>query len=309
MKMNSAKSRGFLPKVNVLLSVYDSQTNWLSDQIASVNNQENVDIDWLIRNDGFTTIQTSLKGNLSKIEAGVHLGVGASYMELISRCHTGGFGFCDQDDVWSRKKLSRKIQALEGFNFPAMAYCDFEIIDLEGRRTGSHKSSSEVSKFSFLFRNNIPGFSMYFNNEARILLQESKDFFPQNGYHDWWSALAISLLGSCVQVPEELASYRIHKRNAVGLPTNQWERYKHFAKKIEFGFNENRHYLTHMIKFIEFRDPDHPNFFFLSEIVRGMELNRIRRIGILIRNGLLKTPLNTITMSLIVYVAPPKLRS
>jgi hypothetical protein len=309
MKTDSDDDREFSPKVNVLLSVYNPKPNWLTDQIASVKFQEDIAIDLLIRNDGFTKIHTALVGNLSTIEAGEHLGVGASYMELLSKCHTGGFGFCDQDDLWSKNKLSRKVQALKGLNSPAMAYCDFSIIDSEARKTGSHKSPSEVSKFSFLFRNNIPGFSMFFNDDARKILQESKDFFPQNAYHDWWSALAISLLGSCVHVPEELASYRIHNSNAVGLASNQWKRFDRLAKKLQSGLSENRQILIQMTKYIEYRNPDHLSIFFLKDIIQGMKLNRVKRLQILIRNGLLKSPKSTLITSLILYVVPSKLRS
>lgn len=309
MKTDSDDYREFSPQVNVLLSVYNPKPNWLNDQIASVKYQENIAIDLLIRNDGFTKIHTSLPSNLSTIEAGEHLGVGASYMELLSKCHTGGFGFCDQDDLWSKNKLSRKVQALKGLNSPAMAYCDFSIIDSEARKTGSRKSPSEISKFSFLFRNNIPGFSMFFNDEARKLLQESKDFFPQNAYHDWWSALAISLLGSCVHVPEELASYRIHNNNTVGLASNQWERFDRLAKKLQSGLSENRQVLIQMTKFIEFRNPNHLSIFFLKDIIQGMKLNRMKRLQILIRNGLLKSPKSTLITTLILYAVPSKLGS
>ena len=309
MNTDSDDYKVFSPKVNVLLSVYNPEPNWLNDQIASVKCQKNVALDLLIRNDGFTRIHTALVGNLSTIEAGEHLGVGDSYMELLSKCQTGGFGFCDQDDLWSKNKLSRKFQALGGFNFPAMAYCDFSIIDSEARKTGNRKSQSEISKFSFLFRNNIPGFSMFFNDEARKLLQESRNFFPQNGYHDWWSALAISLLGTCVHVPEELASYRIHDNNTVGLASNQWKRFNRLAKKLESGLSENREILIQMTKFIEFRNPDDLSIFFLKDIVRGMKLNRMKRLQILISNGLLKSPKSTLVTALILYVGPSKLVS
>lgn len=309
MKTDFDDYRVLSPKVNVLLSVYNPEPNWLNDQITSITCLENVDINLLIRNDGFAKIHTALGGNLSNIEAGEHLGVGDSYMELLSKCHTGGFGFCDQDDLWSKNKLSRKIQALGGLDSPAMAYCDFSIIDSEARKTGNRMSPSEISKFSFLFRNNIPGFSMFFNDEARKLLQESRDFFPQNAYHDWWCALAISLLGTCVHVPEELASYRIHDNNTVGLAAHQWKRFDRLAKKLESGLRENRQMLIQMTKFIEFRNPDHLNIFFLKDIVRGMKLNRMKRLQILISHGLLKSPKSTLVTSLILYVGPSKLES
>lgn len=308
MKTDNNDYRGFLPKVNVLLSVYHPQPNWLISQIISVKNQANVEVNLQIRNDGFVQIDAALDDGLSKMEVGNHLGVGASYMELLSKCYIGGFGFCDQDDVWFSNKLSVKIQALKGLNSPAMAYCDFEIIDSESRRTGNRKSPKKISKFSFLFRNSIPGFSMYFNDEARKLLQESKSFFPQNGYHDWWSALAVSLLGSCVKVPEELASYRIHNKNTVGLASTQWGRFENVLNRINSEFNESRELLLKMIEFIEYKVPDHGSILFLKDIVWGMNLNRMKRLNILINHGVFRAPLSGLITSILFYVFPSKLR-
>jgi len=308
MNADSMTCGSKFPQVNVLLSIHNPNTEWLETQILSICDQINVEVTFHIRNDGPNEVQTTLSGLLGKLEANNHLGVGASFMELLSKCDSGGFSFCDQDDIWAAHKLSSQIQALAGLNLPTMAYCDFQIIDSEARKMGARKSPKKISKFSFLFRNNIPGFSMYFNNEARNLLKNSKEFLPVHAYHDWWSAIAISQLGRCVRVPEELASYRIHDNNAIGISDSALSRLRNLVNRVGTGLNETEKILLQMIRFIEFHSPSHESINFLKQIANGMRMGRFKRLLILIRQGVLQSSMPDVANSVLLYVLPSKLK-
>lgn len=296
------------PKVSVLLSICNPNLEWLDAQILSINEQLNVEVMLQIRNDGSSDVQTILKGESITLESQEHLGVGGSYMDLLSKCGKGGFSFCDQDDIWNQYKLSSQIQALDGLKVPAMAYCDFQTIDSKSRKIGARKSPREVSKFSFLFRNNIPGFSMYFNDEARNLLSDSKEFLPIDAFHDWWCAIAISQLGTCVYVPQELVSYRIHSNNTVGISSNLWIRLKKLTIKIQSSQKETEKYLLQTIRFIEFHNSMHESINFLQEILNGMRMSRRQRLIILIQQGILRSTISDVFNSVLLYVLPSRLR-
>jgi hypothetical protein len=308
MKSDSKNPVSNEPTVNVLLSIYNPNLEWLDAQILSINEQFNVEVMLQIRNDGSNDVQTILDGESINLESQEHLGVGGSYMDLLSKCDMGGFSFCDQDDIWNQHKLSSQIQALDGLNVPAMAYCDFQIIDSESRKIGDRKSPRKLSKFSFLFRNNIPGFSMYFNDEARKLLIDSKEFLPMNAYHDWWCAIAISQLGTCINVPQELVSYRIHGNNTVGISANPWIRLRKLKIKIQLGQKETEKNLLQTVQFIKFHNSNHESINFLREILNGMRLSRRQRLLILIQQGVLRSTISDVFNSVLLYVLPSRLK-
>jgi hypothetical protein len=296
-------------EVSVLMSIFRPNLKWLADQIRSVEKQINVDVSLNIRNDSLTNISIPIGDKSFNLEPSVQLGVGASYLTLLAESNPGGIAFCDQDDVWNELKLTMQVQALHGIERPALSYCDFEVVTSDLHLIKIRRMPKHITKFSFLFRNNVPGFSIYLNDEAREFLKESKFYLPEEGFHDWWTLLAISQIGICRRVPHVLASYRIHDSNTIGLSLTSWNRLKRIRKKMKSGFHESRTLIDQMIRFLEFANGENDGYLFLSKIVEGMKMNRVKRFQLLIREGILKSPFSEIVTVIFLYLTPKRITS
>jgi hypothetical protein len=201
------------------------------------------------------------------------------------------------------------MKALSGIELPALSYCDFEVVTSDLDLIKVRQMPKRITKFTFLFRNNIPGFSIYLNDEAREFLKDSKFYLPKDGFHDWWSLLAISQVGICKRVPHVLASYRLHDSNAIGLSLTRWNRLKRLKNRMKTGVDESKTLIDQMIKFLEFAHQKNHGYVFLNEIVQGMKTNRGRRLRLLIREGILKSPFSEIVIVTLLYVIPKRITS
>jgi hypothetical protein len=296
-------------EVSVLISVFKPNSTWLALQIQSVENQVEVDVSLNIRNDSSISIDIPMNHKSLNLEPSEHLGFGASYLRLLAESNSGGIAFCDQDDVWHELKLKMQVEALTGIERPAISYCDFEIVNSDLDFIKVRRGPKRITKFTFLFRNNIPGFSIYLNNQAREFLKDSKSYLPRDGFHDWWSLLAISQVGICKRVPLVLASYRLHDSNAIGLSLTGWRRLKRLKQRMKAGVDECKALIDQMIKFIEFANEENHDSVFLNEIVQGMKTSRGKRLQILIREGILKSPFSEILTVTFLYVTPKRITS
>jgi hypothetical protein len=80
-------------------------------------------------------------------------------------------------------------------------------------------------------------------------------------------------------------------------------------KRIKSGFHESRTLIDHMIKFLEFVNGENNGCLFLSKIVEGMKMNRVKRIQLLIREGILKSPFSEIVTVTFLFVVPKRISS
>jgi hypothetical protein len=295
--------------VSVLLSVFRPNLKWLADQIQSVEEQIDVDVSLNIRNDSPINIGIPISHKPFNLEPSEHLGVGASYLTLLAESNSGGIAFCDQDDLWHELKLTMQMKALTGIELPALSYCDFEVVTSDLDLIKARRTPKRITKFTFLFRNNIPGFSIYLNDQAREFLRESKTYLPKDGFHDWWTLLAISQVGICKRVPHVLVSYRLHDSNAIGLSLTGWNRFKRLKQRMKTGVDESKALIDQMIKYLEFANEENDGYVFLNKIVHGMKMNRGKRLQILIREGILRSPFSEIVTVTFLYVIPQRINS
>lgn len=309
MREISGRESASTPDVGVLLSVFRPNLNWLADQIQSVEKQRHVNASLSIRNDSSTSIGIPISDRPFVMAASEHLGVGASYLALLAESKSGGIAFCDQDDVWHEMKLAMQLKALNGIETPALSYCDFKVVNSDLDLIKVRRAPKRITKFTFLFRNNIPGFSIYLNDEARIFLKESKLFLPKDGFHDWWSLLAISQIGICKRVPHVLASYRIHDSNVIGISLTSWKRLKRLTQRLKSGLSESQAMMEQMVKYLEYTNEKNHGYLFLSNVVEGMKLKRGKRLEILIREGILKSTLSEALIVMFLYVIPKRITS
>ena len=153
------------------------------------------------------------------------LGWRANFMKAASLCESELIAFCDQDDVWDRRKLELIVTAF-GHADTLMVFHDATIVsdDLtpvepflqgggEPDRAGALERSPwrDVYGFTVAFRSELLALWSYWPSSV------DKSAGRQRAAHDQWLLFLGAALGTTLHLPESLASYRQHDRNAVGV--------------------------------------------------------------------------------------------
>jgi glycosyltransferase involved in cell wall biosynthesis len=225
--------------VVICLATYNGET-YLRDQLESLINQENVDIEILVGDDGSTDKTLGVLREYAQLGklAGVHhfnrVGTNKNFLNLLKLCKEYDFvAFSDQDDIWESNKLY-ELSKLLGSEKPELAFCQRSIL-ISGKRSYIPKFLN-VSKVGFqnaLVENVAPGNTMLLNQKAVEIIIASNASSAE--YYDSYIYLLISGLGVVKYLPKPLLKYRIHENNAVGIRRFDISGYKHAVKNYVFN--------------------------------------------------------------------------
>ena len=204
------------------------------------------------------------------------LGWAANFMAAAALCSGDLIAFCDQDDVWYPQKLATVIKFFEDPD-TVMVCHDAAIVDadLNFMRPLMRLPPNltffkplELSPWS-----NALGFTQVIR---RRLLQQSNlwrdsldhDRRPSPMAHDQWFSFLASVLGTMVYIPDALASYRQHGKNAVGneLP----------EEKTKFSMAKFRSNLAVMAAQADAAAARHHVLTLMSAQVEGAELRLVQ---------------------------------
>ncbi len=219
-----------MSKVAVMMSTYNGE-KYLREQIDSILEQEEVEINLYIRDDGSSDdtveIINDFMENNKNIELvkGKKLGVGNSFMELLylipDSCEY--YAFSDQDDIWYPNKLSKAVNVLKQNRNLLLYASNQELVDCNGNRLGMRYSHDEViplipeAEFQI---NRISGCTFVFTNRLKkILCNRSKRPSHQlllNRIHDVWVANVAALYNGIYYDNNSCIKYRQHEANVVG---------------------------------------------------------------------------------------------
>ena len=222
-----------MEKVTVLLSTYNGE-KYLIEQLTSLREQQNVEVDILVRDDGSRDATISIldewqeKGLLSWY-ATENLGPGKSFIHLLRTAKPGGYyAFCDQDDVWLPNKLCitmEKMTALEQSapGKPIIVHTDMNVVDEnlnvihDSFWCSSGLRPDVLRTFPYLCTcNSVNGCTIVMNSAARELILE-KYVEHDVIIHDVISALTVSYYGGIIDyVNAPTVLYRQHSSNVVG---------------------------------------------------------------------------------------------
>lgn len=224
-------------KVLVLLSTYNGE-QYLSEQLASIFSQQDVDCHLLVRDDGSTDstlsiIQEYRNKYKRKIELlkGENIGWKASYMWLaryaITHYHNYGFyAFCDQDDVWLPVKLKHALDKLHFLPSGPQLYCSNLFHYEDGVNKGLIRPLHIVPTIkNCLIRNYATGCTVVFNKALLEYIVKDQPKIPFA--HDYWAYLLANFLGSVVVDDNAYILYRQHNANQIGSKrsfTQIWKR-------------------------------------------------------------------------------------
>lgn len=239
------------PSVAVLLTAYNG-IRWIKDQIDSILNQENVNIDIYISVDlsGDGTYEwcqdlATNNTNIKVLPYGDYFGGAAkNFFRLIKDVDFNNYHYislADQDDIWLPNKVSRAIKIirerkLEGYSSNVIALWE------DGRQKLIDKSYSQ-KKFDHYFESAGPGCTFLLTQKS---LEKFKNFLIKNWtlvneveLHDWIIyAFFRTLLMNWYIDKVPLIYYRQHKDNQIGA-NFYWKAYLIRFKKINDGWYRN----------------------------------------------------------------------
>ena len=231
--------------VAVLLTAFNG-IKWIEEQVESIFNQKDVNIDIYISidlsNDGTYEWcqELALKNsNVNILPYGNHFGGAAkNFYRLIKEvdiCKYDYISLADQDDIWLPDKISRAIKIinvrkLDGYSSNVIAFWE------DGRKQLIRKSYPQ-NKFDYYFESAGPGCTFLLKQQS---LKKFKDFLIKNwilinevSLHDvmiYAFFRELSMVWYIDDIPK--LYYRQHTNNQIGANVN-WRSYLNRLKKIK----------------------------------------------------------------------------
>lgn len=240
--------------VAVVMSTYNG-CKYLQEQLDSILNQKNVEVEVFIRDDGSTddtkkilTDYTDRYNNIH-VSFGENVGVGNSFMNLLYSVSDNFdyYAFADQDDIWLDNKLAEAVKMI-GLNGKSLYASNQECIDADGISKGlryADKCDIHLTPISILEQNMLAGCTMVFGSELYKQLTKIEHRPSSNllklRIHDVWVATVASLYDGIIYDNRSFIKYRQHGHNVVGAYRDgffkrlraRWK--KLFDKKLRNG--------------------------------------------------------------------------
>ena len=219
-------------KILLLLATYNGE-EYLDEQLESIVNQKDVDID-IIVSDDFSSDNTvecldKFKDrinitilNRSENEKGYNFS--KNYYNLINNANTKGYdyvAYSDQDDIFSDHKYSEMIYQIEKTKSSGGS----SSVQCFGESNYVLMQSKNITKYDYLFEGAGQGCTFILNQKyfekfqtfVRKNINVIKDFV----YHDWLTYLYCRSTGESWYFHQKpLTFYRIHASNHTGSKKN-----------------------------------------------------------------------------------------
>jgi glycosyltransferase involved in cell wall biosynthesis len=206
---------------------------YLPDQVTSVLDQSDVDVQLHVRDDDSTDSTVAFLGELATgdsrvtYEVGTRLGPAQSFLKLLAQTTDDAefVALCDQDDVWLDGKLVRATAWLSSLVGPAMYCSAVNVVDEDLRYLGIHRTCQRRPTLeNALVQNIATGCTIVLNRRALALFRKVP---LRPVMHDAWIYAALAATGAIRYDPAPWVLYRQHDANSIGLassPTQQWLR-------------------------------------------------------------------------------------
>jgi glycosyltransferase involved in cell wall biosynthesis len=229
--------------ISVAMATYNGQ-RFIREQLDSLAAQQHLPSEVVIADDASSDKTVAIAEQFAKaapFTVHIHrndkrLGYRANFMRAASLCTSEVIAFCDQDDVWTPRKLAL---CMEPFRDPEvlLAHHNAEVVTEAGERLGSldHLASPTMTpplslcsirqmRGSGLSAPGTPalGFTEVFHRSILAfsdLWQMSLDYNDLMApmAHDQWVFFIASVFGRIAYIDKALAFYRQHDSNLFGL--------------------------------------------------------------------------------------------
>lgn len=256
-----------MPKVLVLMSTYNGE-KYISEQIKSIFNQQGVEVNVLVRDDGSkdNTISILKKlqfNNPNKIQLiiGKNEGYKKSFMELVYECSGkyDFYAFADQDDVWLKDKLINAVSQLKQFdnNVPALYYGMMTQVDAHLEKLQNQQEFKTIPNYKMiLFQNFVQGSTIVFNN--KLLRLANKYVITKSVPHDVWLPI---LAKYCGKIVGDKKSYILYRKHSSAVTVNMKKNYlRDLIEKIFSQYKLVNYAELLNNGYYKFINPDYRNF-------------------------------------------------
>ncbi len=231
--------------VSILLAMYRPNTQWLIEQLQSLNQQDYLQIELIIWDDcpEYPVDEGIIEEHITRfpyqlIRGERNLGSSLAFENLTTLARGDYIAYCDQDDIWLPNKISTMVRVIEKRE-AALVCCDQYIIDEHGNRIAD---TIQAIRKRHVFHGG-KGVAKYlvsdnFVTGCACLLPTwvAKKAIPFETIfvHDQWIALVAALEGSIEVIEEPLIEYRQHSNNQTGILTGVHDKASYYEWRIEY---------------------------------------------------------------------------
>lgn len=234
-----------LPKVSIVMAVYQPNQSWLIQQLDSLNQQDYAgEMELLVWNDSpaYTGCGELLAKYITRfpfrlLEDGDNHGSAKAFEKLTVAADGKYIAYCDQDDIWLPGKVSASVRVMEAEAGCLICHVGLSLIDGEGRLMHELAYPADLSvvnragyqKRRLVLRNFAFGCAMLVRRDfAQAMVP-----FPKGGvYHDQWLACGGAYTGRVVFCQERLLLHRIHDSNTSGVLQGINTQEDYYRKKL-----------------------------------------------------------------------------
>lgn len=240
-------SEKVLPRIAILMAVYEPNMDWLRQQLDSLNAQTYPNISLYVCNDAspkrpHEEIAGLVRERITAFPVTIlrnekNLGSNLTFQRLTEEAEGALFAFCDQDDVWMPEKLTLMQEAME--REQALLVCsDMLVIDADGKKLADsitelrrhivYRSGTGLAP-GLLTRNFISGCAMLVDASCA---REAVPFCPYM-VHDQHLGLFCASRGKIVHLDKPTIRYRLHGSNQTGVMTGVKDKKSYGRERID----------------------------------------------------------------------------
>lgn len=242
--------------VDILLTTYNSNIEYLKLQIDSILNQTYKNIHLIISDDASTNKEVKIcleeyRKKDNRIELYLNeknVGYLKNFEFLLTKSNAEYIAFADHDDIWYENKIEKCINTLKEKNVD-LVYSDCKQIDKDGN----------VIKESYLQYKNLPkisgkenilafsrhiaiGCSTFFTKKIK---EQMLPFEEVVMAHDWLNVYLASKQNGIAYIDEPLFDYRLHNSNEFGGRSlkqnlNKWQNENGTGYKVYKQYRNER---------------------------------------------------------------------
>ena len=213
-------------EVDILLTTYNTETEYLKQQIESILNQSFLDFKLLISDDASTNkeIRTILEryqeqdNRIILYRQEKNLGYNKNFEFLLKQANAKYIMFADHDDVWYPRKVEKSVEKIKKENVD-LVYCNAHQVNVNG----------EIIQQNYFKYKNVP--LIYGKDKlaisrcvgigcSQIITDTVRDkmlpFTDEVIAHDWLAAFIANEGKGIAYIEEPLFGYRLHNANVFG---------------------------------------------------------------------------------------------
>lgn len=214
-------------EVDILLATYNSNIEYLKQQIDSILKQTYKNIHLMISDDNSTKKEVievlkeyeNKDDRITVYTQENNLGYLKNFEFLLTKSTSEYIAFADHDDIWYENKIEKSIQTLKEKNVD-LVYCDCKQIDSNGQVINEsylkYKNMPTVNG-----KNNILTFSRHIAIGCSCVFtkkikEQMLPFSEKVMAHDWLNIYLASKQNGIACIEEPLFEYRLHSTNEFG---------------------------------------------------------------------------------------------